>query len=74
MILALTQVPVGIQNAAEVACIGQTSNKRWRLEKNHSKANMVAVQRCNGRKQSNRMCSFSSTHMRKGKSVTLYLN
>ena len=26
-ILALTQVPVGIKNAAEVVCIGQTSNK-----------------------------------------------
>ena len=27
MILALTQVPVGIKNAAEVVCLGQTSNK-----------------------------------------------
>ena len=27
MILALTQVPVGIKNAAEVICIGQASNK-----------------------------------------------
>ena len=50
MILALTQVPVGIKNAAEVACIGQTSNEVWKLEKNHSHANMIAVQRCNGRK------------------------
>ena len=49
MILALTQVPVGIKNAAEVVCIGQTSNKIWKLEKNHSEANMIAVQRCNGR-------------------------
>tara|TARA_B100000579_G_scaffold52492_1_gene36558 strand:- start:65 stop:286 length:222 start_codon:yes stop_codon:yes gene_type:complete len=49
MILALTQIPVGIKNAAEVACIGQTSNKIWKLEKNHSEANMIAVQRCNGR-------------------------
>ena len=49
MILALTQVPVGIKNAAEVVCIGQTSNKIWKLEKNHSDANMIAVQRCNGR-------------------------
>jgi len=49
MILALTQVPVGIKNAAEVACIGQTSNKIWKLERNHSEANMIAVQRCNGR-------------------------
>ena len=49
IILALTQVPVGIKNAAEVACIGQTSNKIWKSEKNHSEANMIAVQRCNGR-------------------------
>ncbi len=49
MLLAITQVPVGIKNAAEVACIGQTSNKIWRLEKNHADANMLAVQRCNGR-------------------------
>ena len=47
-ILALTQVPAGIKNAAEVACIGQTSNKIWKLEKNHAEANMIAVQRCNG--------------------------
>ena len=49
MILALTQVPVGIKNAAEVFCIGQTSNKVWKLENNHADANMIAVQRCNGR-------------------------
>ena len=49
MILALTQVPVGIKNAAEVVCIGQTSHKIWILEKNHADANMLAVQRCNGR-------------------------
>ena len=40
---------VGIKNAAEVACIGQTSNKIWKSEKNHADANMLAVQRCNGR-------------------------
>ena len=49
MILALTQVPVGIKNAAEVVCIGQTSNKIWKSGKNHADANMLAVQRCNGR-------------------------
>ena len=49
IILALTQVPVGIKNAAEVFCIGQTSNKVWKLENNHADANMIAVQRCNGR-------------------------
>ena len=49
MILALTQIPVGIKNAAEVVCIGQTSNKNGKSEKNHADANMLAVQRCNGR-------------------------
>ena len=50
MFLALTQVPVALKNAAEVFCIGQTSNKIWEIEKNHSEANMLAVQICNGRK------------------------
>jgi len=49
MVLALTQVPVGIKNTAELACIGQVSNKIWKLEKNHAEANMLAVQKCNGR-------------------------
>ena len=49
MILALTQIPVGIKNAAYVISIGQTSNKIWKSEKNHADANMLAVQRCNGR-------------------------
>ena len=49
IILALTQVPVGIKNAAEVVCIGQTSNMIWKSEKNHPDANMHAVQRCNVR-------------------------
>ena len=48
MLLALTQLPVAIKNAAEVACIGQTSNYIWQKENNHSEANMLAVQRCNG--------------------------
>ena len=51
MILALTQVPVGIKNAAEIACIGQISNKIWKLEKNHTETNMITVQRCKGRNQ-----------------------
>ncbi len=49
MLLALTQLPVAIKNAAEVACIGQASMKIWQKENNHSEANMLAVQRCNGR-------------------------
>ena len=49
MILALTQVPVGIKNTAEVVFIGQTSNKIWKAEKNHAAANMLAIQRCNER-------------------------
>ena len=49
IVLALTQIPVAIKNLAELACIGQTSNKIWKLEKNHSETNMLAVQKCNGR-------------------------
>ena len=49
IVLALTQIPVAIKNTAEVACIGQTSNKIWKSEKNHAEANMLAVQKCNGR-------------------------
>ena len=48
--LVLTQVPIAIKNAAEIACIGQTSNKIWKTEKNHFEANLLAVQRCNGGK------------------------
>lgn len=50
MLLALTQVPVAIKNSAEVACIGQSSNKIWKINKNHSEANILAVQICNGGK------------------------
>ena len=31
MVLALTQVPVGLKNAAEVSCIGKTSNKKMEI-------------------------------------------
>ena len=48
MLLALTQVPIAIKNTAEIACIGQASNKIWKIENNHSEANMLAVRRCNG--------------------------
>ena len=48
MLLALTQVPVAIKTAAEVACIGQISNQMWRLNNSHSKANIIAVNKCNG--------------------------
>ena len=50
IVLALTQLPAAIKNAAEVACIGQTSYKIWQKENNHSEANMLAVQMCNGGK------------------------
>ena len=36
MILALTQVPVGIKNAADVVSMGQTSNKIWKLKMNYT--------------------------------------
>ncbi len=49
--IAFTQIPGAIKNAAELACIGQTSNKIWKESRIHSEANMLAVQRCNGYRQ-----------------------
>ena len=46
--LALTQVPVAIKTAAEVACIGEVSNKLWRQTKSHQGINVAAVRQCNG--------------------------
>ena len=48
ILLALTQIPIAIKNAAEVACIGEVSNQIWRENKSHRKVNSIAVQRCNG--------------------------
>ncbi len=48
LLIALFQIPGAIKRAAEVFCIGQVSNKIWRIENNHSEANLIAVQRCNG--------------------------
>ncbi len=48
MVLALTQVPVAIKTAAEIACIGEVSNKAWRESGTHQGVNVVAVQKCNG--------------------------
>ncbi len=49
IVIALTQIPGAINNAAQVFCIGQASNQIWKKESNHSEANMRAVSRCNGR-------------------------
>ncbi|WP_320664605.1 hypothetical protein [Prochlorococcus sp. MIT 1223] len=49
ILIAICLIPGAIKSASEVFCIGQSSNKIWLLENNHSEANMIAVQRCNGR-------------------------
>ena len=48
MLLALTQVPVAIKTAAEIACIGEVSHKTWRESGRHQGVNVVAVKTCNG--------------------------
>ncbi len=48
MLLALTQVPVAIKTAAEIACIGEVSNQIWRETNSHKRVNVIAVKRCNG--------------------------
>ena len=49
MILALTQIPVAIKTAAEVACIGEVSHQIWRKSKSHKGVNVIAVRQCNGK-------------------------
>ena len=48
ILLSLTQIPVAIKTSAEIACIGQVSNKIWRQTKSHKDANIIAIQKCNG--------------------------
>ena len=48
MILALTQVPVAIKTAAEVACIAEVSNQVWRQTNSHNGVNVKAVRFCSG--------------------------
>ena len=48
MILALTQIPIAVKTAAEVACIGEISQKQWKQTKSHKGVNVFAVRKCNG--------------------------
>ncbi len=48
MVLALTQIPVAIKTAAEIACIGEVSNKLLKETRSHRGVNVIAVKKCNG--------------------------
>tara|TARA_B100000029_G_scaffold488580_1_gene545305 strand:+ start:2435 stop:2656 length:222 start_codon:yes stop_codon:yes gene_type:complete len=48
MVLAITQVPVAIKSAAEVACIGEVSHRYWKETKSHKGVNVLAIRHCNG--------------------------
>ncbi len=48
IVLALTQIPVAIQTAAEVACIAEVSHAHWKQTKSHKGVNVLAVRRCKG--------------------------
>ena len=48
IILALTQIPVAIKSAAELACIAELSNQTWQKTRSHKAVNTVAVKTCNG--------------------------
>ncbi len=50
IVLALTQIPIAIKSAAEVACIGEVSHQRWKASNSHKGANVLAVSKCNGGK------------------------
>ena len=49
MILALTQIPVAIKTAAEIACISEVSHETWKATKSHKGVNVLAIQKCNGK-------------------------
>ena len=49
MTLALTQIPVAIKTAAEVACISEVSHQTWKATKSHKGVNVIAIQKCNGK-------------------------
>ena len=48
IILAITQIPIAIKTAAEVACIGEVSHQQWQRTKSHKEVNIIAVRWCNG--------------------------
>ena len=48
IILAFTHVPIAIKAAAELACIGETSNLIWKQTNSHKGVNSIAVNQCNG--------------------------
>ena len=70
-VFSFNKVPVALKNAAEVFCIGQTSNKIWKSEKNHADANMLAVQRCNERNQKDSYVRLQAKLDKKTKNLTL---
>ena len=49
IVLAITQVPVAIKTAAEVACIGEVSHQMWKKTMSHKGVNVIAVRKCNGK-------------------------
>ena len=49
IILALTQIPIAIKTAAEIACISEVSHQTWKATKSHKGVNVIAIQKCNGK-------------------------
>ena len=48
IILAITQLPIAIKTATQVACVGEISNLIWRKKQFHRTVNIIAVNFCNG--------------------------
>ena len=47
ILLVLTQVPIAIKTSAEIACIGEVSNRLWKEQRSHAGVNISAIQSCN---------------------------
>ncbi len=48
IIIAISQVPLAIKNAAQIACIGEVSHDLWKTNKSHKGVNVKAIQICTG--------------------------
>ena len=47
--LTLTQIPIAIKTAAEIACISEVSHQTWKATNSHKGVNVIAIQKCNGK-------------------------
>ncbi len=48
VLLTITQIPIALNSAAQLACIGEVSNQLWKKTNSHQGVNIAAVRSCYG--------------------------